>query len=85
MNPPAPEARQETEGKFFTFFVDGQEFRTDKDTLTGLEIMEIAGVTREQGLILVLDDGTERPFGEDETIELKPGRRFKIAPRFKRG
>lgn len=65
--------------------MDGQEFRTEEETLTGLEIMALAGVPREQGLILVLDDGTERSLGETETVDLKPGRRFKIAPRFKRG
>lgn len=79
------QASHEGGGKFYTFFVDGQEIRTEKEALTGREIMTLAGVSAEQGLILVLEDGTERAFGADETIELQPGRRFKIAPRFKRG
>lgn len=79
------QASEEKGGKFYTFFVDGQEIRTDKETLTGLEIMTLAGIPREQGLILVLDDGTERSLAEAEAVDLKPGRRFKIAPRFKRG
>jgi len=36
-------------------------------------------------LLLILEDGTQVQVGEDEVIELKPGRRFKKAPRFKRG
>ncbi len=79
-----PLGKQE-KGKFHTFFVDGKEFRTEKEQLTCLEIMEIAGVPRELGLLTILEDGTEESCPEDELIELKPGRRLKTAPRFKRG
>ena len=47
--------------------------------------MNLAGIPREVGLVLLLEDGTQRTFGADETIELEPGRRFKKVPRFKRG
>ena len=73
-------------GKFFTFFVDGKEFRTDKSQLTGGEIMDIAGIPRSVGIIQILKDGSQKQVAEDEVIEFKgPGRRFKKAPRFKRG
>jgi hypothetical protein len=35
--------------------------------------------------VQILDDGTQRPIGPDDVIELKPGRRFKRRPRFQRG
>lgn len=72
-------------GKFFTFFVDGVEFHIEQATITGGEIMDLAGIPRDVGLIMVMDDGTQVSVGEDEVIELKPGRRFKKAPRFVRG
>ena len=75
----------ETEGKFLTIFVDGVEFHIEEPTITGGEIMDLAGIPREVGLILVLEDGTQIPVAEDEVVELKPGRRFKKAPRFIRG
>lgn len=72
-------------GPFYTFFVAGEEFRIDESTITGGEIMDLAGIPREVGLIEIGEDGTQRQVGPDEVIELKPGRRFKKAPRFKRG
>lgn len=75
----------EASGKFFTIFVDGKEFHLEQATITGGEIMDLAGIPREVGLILVQEDGTQVQVREDEVIELKPGRRFKKAPRFVRG
>lgn len=75
----------EVRGKFFTFFVDGKEFHTEKSSLTGGEIMDVAGIPREVGLIQIFEDGTQAQVRADEVIELKPGRRFKKAPRFVRG
>ena len=72
-------------GKFFTIFVDGTEFHLEQETITGGEIMDLAGIPRDVGLIQILDDGTQVQVDEDEVIELKPGRRFKKAPRFVRG
>lgn len=72
-------------GKFFTFFVDDREFRVDTPTITGAAIMELAGIDQAVGLMLIDDDGTQRAVQPSEIIELKPGRRFKKAPRFKRG
>jgi hypothetical protein len=75
----------ERRGPFFTFFVDDREFHVDEAVISGAEIMNLAGIPREAGLVLLLEDGTQRTFGADETIDLEPGRRFKKAPRFKRG
>jgi len=75
----------EGHGPFYTFFVDDREFRVNEPTMTGGEIMDLAGIPREVGLILILEDGTQESIPADKVIELKPGRRFKKAPRFKRG
>jgi hypothetical protein len=47
--------------------------------------MDAAGIPYEIGLLLINEDGTQEPVAVDEEIDLKPGRRFKKAPRFKRG
>lgn len=75
----------EVHGKFFTFFVDGVEYHVEKDTITAGEIMDIAGIPRDVGLLLCNDDGTQTQLQPEDEIELKPGRRFRKAPRFKRG
>lgn len=77
--------KKDRQGPFFTFFVDDREFHVEQAVISGAEIMNLAGIPREIGLVLLLEDGTQRTFGADETIELEPGRRFKKAPRFKRG
>ena len=79
--------QQQTEqsGKFYTFFVDDREFHIQQPTITGGEIMDLAGIPREVGLVLIEEDGIQRNIPPEEVIELKPGRRFKKAPRFKRG
>lgn len=78
------EQNQES-GKFFTFFVDGKKFRVDDPAITGAEIMRMAGIPLEVGLLVIEEDGTQRQVDPQESFELKPGRRFKKAPRFKRG
>lgn len=75
----------DVDGKFFTFFVDGKEFHVDESTIIAGEIMDLAGIDRDVGLILLHDDGTQEQLDEDEVLELEPGRRLKEAPRFKRG
>lgn len=72
-------------GRFFTLFVDDREFHVEQAVISGAQIMNLAGIPRDVGVVLLLEDGTQRTFGADETIELEPGRRFKKAPRFKRG
>lgn len=72
-------------GPFYTFFVEDREFRVEEPTVSGGEIMDLAGIPRDAGLLLIADDGTQESIGVDQVVELKPGRRFKKAPRFKRG
>ena len=76
---------RDVKGKFFTFFVDDKEFHVEKESMTGGEIMDLAGIAREIGLILIQDDGTQVQINADQSIDLKPGRRFKKAPHFRRG
>jgi len=85
MTTAARETMENQTGKFFTFFVDGKEFRVHEPTMTATQIMQLAGIAPEVGLLLIEDDGTQRQVPLDEVFELEPGRRFKKAPRFKRG
>jgi len=87
-NAQATTQHQETKGQagpFYTFFVDDREFHVEESTITGGQIMDLAGIPREVGLLLILEDGTQAAVAADEVITLEPGRRFKKAPRFKRG
>ena len=79
------EKEVEQRGKVYTFFVDDREFQIREPSITGAQIMEMAGIPVEVGLNVIEEDGTQRPVGPGEEIELKPGHRFKKAPRFKRG
>ena len=76
---------QVVEGKFYTLFIDDKEYHVEKSELTGAEIMDLGGIPHELGLLLIEPDGTQIQVREDEVIDLKPGRRFKKAPRFVRG
>jgi hypothetical protein len=71
--------------RFYTLFVDNTEYRVDKPELTGGEIMDLASIPRDAGLILIEEDGTQAQVRPEQIVELKPGRRFKKAPRFIRG
>jgi hypothetical protein len=79
------ESKEGEGGKFYTLFIDDVEHHVDKPTMTGAEIMDLGGIPHATGLILIEEDGTQTQFHEADVIELKPGRRFKKAPRFKRG
>jgi hypothetical protein len=79
------ETRIGQQAKSYTFFVDDRELHVPESHVTGAQIMVLAGIPQEVGLQLIEDDGTQRPVPPDEVVELKAGRRFKKAPRFKRG
>jgi hypothetical protein len=79
------QAKEAHGGPPYVIEVDGREFEVGRDEITGGEIMDLAGIPREVGLIQLLEDGTQQQVGVDEVIELKPGRRFKKRPRFQRG
>lgn len=85
METQAHKAAQAENGKFYTVFVDDVEYHFDHSPVTGGEIMDAAGIPYSVGLYLIEDDGTQQRVEADEEVELKPGRRFKKAPRFKRG
>ncbi len=78
-------AAQPDHGPDYFIEVDGTEYELHQDEITGGQIMDLAGIPRDQGLLEILDDGTQRQVGVDEPIDLKPGQRFKKRPRFKRG
>ncbi len=75
----------EMDGKFYTLFIDGTEYHVNEPELTGGQIMDLGGIPRDQGLLLVREDGSQEQIGADQLIELEAGRRFKKAPRFVRG
>lgn len=75
----------EVEGKFYTLFIDDNEYHVEKLELTGAEVMDMGGISHDVGLIMILEDGTQVQVREDEVVELKPGCRFKKAPHFIRG
>ena len=78
--------REDNNGKFFTLFIDGKEHRVSQASITGAEIMELGGIPIATGLVLCKDDGTEEQVKPDDVITFEgPGRRFKKAPKFKRG
>ena len=72
-------------GPFYTFFVDGIEYTVEEPTITGGEIMDKAGIPYSDGLLQLNEDGTQEKIEVDDVVELKPGRRLKKAPRYKRG
>jgi hypothetical protein len=53
--------------------------------ITGLEIMERAGIPVDVGLIEIREDGVQRTVAPDEIIDLNEPHRFRRPPRFKRG
>jgi hypothetical protein len=72
-------------GRRYFLEVDGQEYELDQAMITGGEIMDLAHIPHEQGLLELLEDGTQRQVSADEEVDLKPGKRFKKRPRFRRG
>ncbi len=72
-------------GPFYTVFIDDVEYHFDHTPVTGRELMDAASIPYPTGIVLIQDDGTQDKVNLDETIDLEPGRRFKKAPRFKRG
>lgn len=79
------EGKRKKRGKVYLVVVDGEEYEFDHSPVTGQEIMDIAGIPYSDGLLLILEDGTQQPVGLEDEIELKPGRSVVRAPKFKRG
>jgi hypothetical protein len=77
--------QNEEHGPKYHFWVDGVEHIVHESSLTVAEIKQVGGVPPDLPLLLLNDGGTEEVLADEEVIELKPGRRFARAPRFKRG
>ena len=73
------------QGPFYTFSVDNKDFHVREPTITAGEIMDLARIPRETGLIQIFDDGTQKQLLPDDVIELQSKEHFKKAPKFKRG
>jgi hypothetical protein len=70
----------------YKFIVDDVEYQTQEKELTGSQIMDIAGIPHETGIVQILEDGTQLQIKETDIISLKDSKhKFKTAPRFKRG
>ena len=69
----------------FVFEVEGTTYKHNRPKITGGEIMDIAGIPREQGLIQINADGTTTSIAADAEVHLVPKPQFKRRPRFKRG
>jgi hypothetical protein len=69
----------------FVFDVDDTTYEHDRPTITGAEIMAVAGINPSDGLIQILPDGTRETVDPDDRVQLVPGIQFKRRPRFKRG
>ncbi|MEV1066005.1 multiubiquitin domain-containing protein [Streptomyces sp. NPDC050263] len=80
-NRSGPEGRRAT----FVFDVDDITYEYNRPTITGTEVMTLAGIAPSEGLIQILPDGTRKTVDPDDTIHLVPGVQFKRRPRFKRG
>jgi hypothetical protein len=76
---------QAAHGTVYTVEVDGTELQFDRTPVTARDIMAVAKIPVEQGMVEVLEDGTQRKVERDESFELDPGRRLKKRPRFRRG
>jgi Multiubiquitin len=77
--------RPDKRGTVFVFDVDDVTYEHDGPSITGGEIMVVAGISPNDGLIQILPDGTRKTVAPDERVHLVPGIQFKRRPRFKRG
>ena len=66
--------------------IEGTIHAWDRETITVAELRELAGFAPDQEMIEVdLKDNSERVLGDEETIQLKPGKGFAKKVQFKRG
>lgn len=72
-------------GARFVFDVDGVTYEHNRPKITGEEIMALADISLEEGLIQVLPDGSRQTVAPNAEVHLVPGAQFKRRPRFKRG
>jgi len=68
----------------FIFFADDRQFQVESETITGLEIMNLAGIQREVGVLFIAEDGSQVSVQPEDVITLERCKHFKKAPRFRR-
>jgi hypothetical protein len=81
----APQEHSRRGNAVFVFEVEGDTYEHNRPMITGGEIMDLADISREQGLIRLHEDGTTTSVAADDEVQLVPGARFKKRPRFRRG
>jgi len=69
----------------YVFEVDGETHGWDRPTITGAQIMEIAGIDPADGLVQILPDGQSKTIRPDDDVHLVSRAEFKRRPKFKRG
>jgi Multiubiquitin len=66
--------------------IEGTIYEWDKDTISVPELRSLAGLAADQDMIEIdLKDNSERSLGNDEVVDLKPGKGFAKKVVFKRG
>ena len=78
-------AREHGERRGYTVEVDGKEYAFEHSPVTALQLLAAAGIGANEGLLEVLEDGTQRKLESDEQVDLEDARRFKKRRRFRRG
>jgi hypothetical protein len=64
--------------------VDDEQIEFDHPELTGGEIVDRVGA-QSQGLVEIIDDGSQRQVKREDKFDLSEERRFRKPPKFKRG
>lgn len=74
------------QGPKFEINIEGKLYPWDSETITVPEIRTVGNLPSDLPVIEVdLQDNTERTLGEQDTVELKPGKGFGKKVSFKRG
>lgn len=68
-----------------TVVIDETKFTIPRRQVSGAELMALAAIPPDVGLIRVQEDGLQELVGKDQLVELRPGERFRRAPHFARG
>ena len=64
--------------KAFTITINGKSIHVSKLAMTGKEIKGLVDEPLDHLLILVIDEGDDKPISDDELVMLKDGMRFRI-------
>ena len=69
----------------FILDIEGTKHKWHKETITVIEVRELAKIPHDQRLVCEDEHGCERTIEETEIIIIKPGHRHGRAPKYKRG